>query len=303
MEGSLPEQKSIVYGSREGKTMTERAPLPRKIIIKQKREEHHPEALVDFIAGHKKVELSKAIIKEAMTQGSCWVRKGNSKLLKRVRRAKTVLMKGDYVEFYFDADLYETQKAGLDSEPVLISEHRDWSVWNKPAGWLSQGTKYGDSFSLLRHVEKLKGKEVFLVHRLDKETSGLMIVAHNNKAAKGLGTLWATQKVRKLYWAECLGHFKEQEGTVNSPVDNKEAVSHYKVLETREKTDLVEVIIETGRKHQIRLHMLALEHPVMGDPRYGRGNKNKDGMKLVAAALKFRWAGSAVEVKLDECPL
>jgi len=280
--------------------------LPNKIIFKGTRGEKDPEVLVDFIAQDEKVSknLSKALIKEAMSQGSCWVRKGNSKLLKRIRRAKTPLWVSDSVEFYFDRELFLKQREELEIKPVMVSQHKkDWSVWNKPAGWLAQGTKYGDSLSLLRFVEKYRnGKEVFLVHRLDKETQGLMLIAHNAKANQGLGKLWATQKVGKLYWAEVLGELENEEGQIDTPIEGKESLTFFKVLERRSGTTLVEVEIKTGRKHQIRKHFLEIGHPVMGDPRYGRGNKNKDGMKLMACCLRFRWGGSPVEVSLTDCP-
>lgn len=279
--------------------------LPEKIIFKGIRKNSDPENLIDFIAQSPKLEgkLSKGNIKEAMAQGSCWVRKGNSKLLKRVRRAKTQLRETDAVEFYFDRELFLKQREGLVGDgPILVQEHRDWSVWNKPAGWLAQGTKYGDSLSLLRYVEKQRGKEVFLVHRLDKETRGLMLIAHNAKANKGLGTLWATQKVGKSYWAEVLGHVEKERGEIDLPIEGKESFTSYEVLEKREQTTLVNIVIKTGRKHQIRKHFLEIGHPVMGDPRYGRGNKNLDGMRLMACALRFRWGGNPVEIKLSECP-
>lgn len=280
--------------------------LPHKIIFKGIRRKDDPEALVDFIASSEKVagKLSKALIKEAMAQGSCWVKKGNSKLLKRVRRAKTELHVTDAVEFYFDRELFLKQKEELATQPVMVSQHKkDWSVWNKPAGWLAQGTKYGDSLSLLRFVEKYRGgKPVFLVHRLDKETIGLMLIAHNAKANQGLGKLWATQKVCKKYWAEVLGNLKENEGKIDSPIEGKDSLTFYRVLERRADTTLIEVEIKTGRKHQIRKHFLELGHPVMGDPRYGEGNKNRDGMKLMACALYFRWGGQPVEISLKSCP-
>ncbi len=278
--------------------------LPNKIIYRGVRGEKDPETVVDLIAASQKVagKLSKAVIKEAMSQGSCWVKKGNSKLLKRVRRAKTILRAGDSVEFFFDRELYLKQKEELEVKPQLISQHRDWSVWNKPAGWLAQGTKYGDSLSLLRYVEKERAKEVFLVHRLDKETEGLMLVAHNAKANQGLGKLWATQKVGKTYWAEVLGNIENEKGEINSPIDGKDSFTSYKVLKRKEGTTVVEVVITTGRKHQIRKHFLELEHPVIGDPRYGEGNKNRDGMKLMACSLRFRWAGAPVEISLKDCP-
>ncbi len=278
--------------------------LPNKIIFKGVRTKDDPEALVDFISQSAKVEgkLSKAVIKEAMAQGSCWVKKGNSKLLKRVRRAKTQLRATDAVEFYFDRELFLKQKEDLEVKPELISEHKDWSVWNKPAGYLAQGTKYGDSLSLLRYAEKWKGKEVFLVHRLDKETMGLMLIAHNANANQGLGKLWATQKVGKKYWAEVLGSVEEEEGQIDTDIEGKASMTYFRVLERRERTTLLEVEIKTGRKHQIRKHCLEIGHPVMGDPRYGSGNKNKDGMKLMACSLRFRWGSQPIEISLENCP-
>lgn len=129
-----------------------------------------------------------------------------------------------------------------------------------------------------------------IVHRLDKDTSGLMVVAKNDAAHHGLAEQIAEHSVRRVYHAVILGHLKEQEGTVDAPIgrhktdrkkmcvttDGREAITHYRVLREYPGFSYVECRLETGRTHQIRVHMAHLGHPIAGDPVYGR--KDKSGL-------------------------
>lgn len=280
--------------------------MGKKIILKETFKGAERGVLIDFLKDQ--LPLSGGILKECMVQGACWVRKGNSKALKRVRRAKAEIRKGDYVELHYDPMLFERQKAGLEATPVLIKKERDWSAWYKPAGVLTQGTKFGDSLSLLRFCEKELGAEPHLIHRLDRETDGVMVVAHNPKSAKLLSTKWRGTLVEKVYQAWVLGEIFEKEGKLDFPIDGKKAITYFKVLEKEKDRTLVELKLGTGRTHQIRKHLDEMGHPVMGDPQYGRGNKDQRGLQLQATCLVFDWHGDSkiIEVpegsrKLDPC--
>jgi tRNA pseudouridine32 synthase/23S rRNA pseudouridine746 synthase len=231
--------------------------------------------------------LSKSQIKDAMNKGAVTLRRANRQ--KILRRAKTILRPGDQLQLNYDAAILAQQPLPL----VCIADERAYSVWNKPAGMLAQGTLWGDHCALLRLVEQFfqPPREVFLVHRLDREAAGLMLIAHNKLASAKLSQLFQTNNVYKAYRTEVRGcpAVVGESAVIDFPLDGKPAHSEYRVLSYDDKTDIaqLEVVIRSGRKHQIRRHLDAIAHPVMGDPRYGQHNKTPDGMRLVATTLEF----------------
>ncbi|MCR9206268.1 MAG: RNA pseudouridine synthase [Halobacteriovoraceae bacterium] len=272
--------------------------MGKKIILKETFTSADRGVLIDFLK--EELPLSGGILKECMVQGACWLKKGNARALKRVRRAKSEIRKGDYVELHYDPELFERQKGGLESEPLLIKKERDWSAWYKPAGVLTQGTKFGDSLSLLRFSEKALGYEPLLIHRLDRETDGVMVLAHNKKSAKLLSAKWQGTLVEKIYRAWVLGEIDEEEGRLDFPLEGKKAVTYFKVLEKENERTLVELRLGTGRTHQIRKHLDKMGHPIMGDPLYGRKNKDQRGLQLQAYCLVFDWHGDKKVIEVPE---
>lgn len=263
-----------------------------KLVVKRTVEAGAPAEAVAFLA--QVSGLSKAAVKDAMIKGAAWLRRqakpGVKNSLRRLRRATTALKPGDYLELYYDAQVLARDcPAGR-----LLEDKGGYSVWYKPAGLMAQGSQFGDHCALLRHVEKALGPQrpVFLVHRLDREAAGLMVFAHSRKAAGALSALFAGTTVDKRYRVQVMGDLAEthgRSGRIEQPLDGKAAVTEYTVTvyDPHRNLSTVEVRIFTGRLHQIRRHLEALGHPVYGDPRYGRGNKNTEGMKLVARALCF----------------
>lgn len=145
-----------------------------------------------------------------------------------------------------------------------------------------------------------------LVQRLDREAGGLLVVAHDQGAAARLGLQLQRAEVDKAYVAEVLGDLAAahgEAGEVAVPLDRKPALTRWRVLawDPARRVSLVELRILTGRRHQIRRHLEILGHPVMGDPRYGRGNKNREGLRLAAVGLAFRdpASGRPVALRLD----
>ena len=159
---------------------------------------------------------------------------------------------------------------------------------------MTQGTSYGDHCSRLRGVELFfkNKRKVFLIHRLDREASGIVLVAHDKGSAGKLSRLFQDRSIVKHYHAQLLGNLarSKQEDTIQIPLDGKTAITDYNAVsyDPPSNTTLVEVVIQTGRKHQIRRHFEMIGFPVMGDPRYGEDNKNTEGIKLTATALEFR---------------
>ncbi|WP_419571106.1 RluA family pseudouridine synthase [Rheinheimera sp.] len=230
-------------------------------------------------------ELSKARLKDAMTKGALLWRRGKQN--KRLRRAQTDLQAGDALEFHYDDELLSRSCDAA----VLLQDERHYSLWFKPAGMLSQGNEWGDHLSLLRFAEQhwQNKRPVFLLHRLDREASGLVLLAHNKAAAAALGQLIQQQQINKTYHIQVKGLVAEQ-GKIELPLDGKACLTRYQRLAIYEQAQqsLVEVDLVTGRKHQIRRHFAAVGHPVMGDPAYGSGNKNQQGLMLQAVRLSFR---------------
>lgn len=237
--------------------------------------------LIDFLAS--KTPLSKALLKKIAINGGVWLKKKGTRPKTRVRRSKTILKIGDLVEIYYKGELVFPNNV----EIKLIKQTRDWGIWYKPSGVLTQGTKYGDEGSLLREVEKTK-KEAYLIHRLDRETAGPVVIAYNKKQARYLSELFRNNLVQKKYKAEVFGLIKEDQGSIHLPIEGKNSHTNFKVIQRNENTTVLEIELITGRKHQIRRHFEAIGHPVMGDPIYGKGNKNKDGLKLECINLQFK---------------
>jgi len=252
---------------------------------------------VAFLASH--TGLSKARIKDAMNKGAVWVRrKGRAR--ERLRRATATLKEGDVLELHYDPVLLSTTPP----KARCMMDRLSYSIWHKPAGLLTEGTDYGDHCSLLRQVEIAftPRRKVFPVHRLDREAGGLVLVAHTSEAARELSKLFRDREVRKRYRVEVLGKMDCPSGVIDLPLDHRPAVTKYSVLldNPDEKTSVLMVEMETGRLHQIRRHLAGIGHPVMGDPRYGRGNKDNHPMRLLAIELTFQcpFTGQEISCKI-----
>lgn len=235
-----------------------------------------------------KTGLPKARVKDAMNKGAVLIRMNNGKT-KRLRRASAALKPGDQLEFCYD----EKTLAVRPPEARCLGDLRHYSVWFKPSGLLAQGTQYGDHCSLVRQAELFfqSSREIFLVHRLDREASGVMLLAHTKEAAAKLSGLFQKNLISKIYLIEVLGNIGEnsRHGTIDLLLDGKPSLTEFRVMSYNPQTNTstVDVSIRTGRRHQIRRHFDMIGFPVIGDPEYGRGNKNTGGMKLSAVSLKF----------------
>ena len=222
--------------------------------------------------------LPRQRIKFAMTLGAVWLTRGRH--TQRLRRAKRALHEGDELHLYYD----EAILAETPSPPTLIADVGEYSVWNKPRGLRSQGSKWGDHCTLLRWAERHLEPERsgFTVHRLDRAASGVMLVAHSKKTAAALSGIFRSRKVEKRYSVTVHG-FR----LIGVNADKTQSF-----LEAR---------IETGRKHQIRRHLAELGHPVVGDRLYGSGEQDGVDLELTAILLAFRCpvSGEKVEYRAD----
>ncbi|HIE85708.1 MAG: RluA family pseudouridine synthase [bacterium] len=231
----------------------------------------------DFLA--QETGLSKSKIKTTMTRGAVWLKSGSS--VKRLRRAKAKLVPGDLVSIYYSPKVLEAVPA----KAILVDDQSSFSVWEKPVGLMSGGSRFGDHCSINRVVEQQLDRPTFLVHRLDRYVWGLMVLAHSKSAAAHLAGQFQDRKTTKIYHAIVHGKLLE-ERVINTPVDNKMASSTVKPISLDADTSLIEVRIETGRKHQIRQHLASIDHPVVGDRQYG--SQDMKGIQLAAVELGFK---------------
>lgn len=246
--------------------------------------------------------LSKQRIKLAMTQGAVWMTRGRN--TRRLRRAKRVLRAGDEVHLYYDAAIL----AEVPPEPTLVADVGSYSVWCKPRGLRSQGSRWGDHCTVVRWAERHLRPErsAFTVHRLDRAANGLILVAHSRSMAAALSRLLRERRVEKRYRAIVAGDFSGQPDPVRVefPVDEKDAVSQFLMVEVSDdrSCSMLDVHIETGRKHQIRRHLAELGYPIIGDRLYGSGAKDGVDLQLTAYLLVFHCpvADERVEYRLGD---
>ena len=247
-----------------------------------------------------KENLSRNALKEIMQKGCVWLETKdaqNQRYTQRLRRAKKRLKQEDVLHCYYDERVLNTPA----SVATLVSDEGGYSVWNKPAGMLSQGSKWGDHCTIYRWAEKHLQPErpAFIVHRLDRAASGLIIIAHKKQVAAQFSNMFQQRLIKKHYRVSVTGDFSKlltsdnKSLTVNNELDGKSAISHFNLLSYKsgDDTSHLEVVIETGRKHQIRKHLSQLGYPVMGDRLYGEGKNDSKSplieLQLTATRLSF----------------
>ena len=212
----------------------------------------------------------------------------------------------------------------------IIFENEDFLVINKPAGLLVHQINKPEKTLvdwLINRYPKIKevGEDKTrpgIVHRLDRETSGLLLIAKNQKAFNYFKKLFQEHQIKKGYFALVYGEFKNKKGEINKPIgivassikrstaakkmkELKEAVTEYEVIKSfeyeGEKFSLLKVFPKTGRTHQIRVHLSSIGHPILGDKIYGRRRQNfSPRLFLHAYLLEFKAPnGSVLHLESD----
>ena len=189
----------------------------------------------------------------------------------------------------------------------IVYEDDDILVVNKGYGLLSMGNdkvKDGTAYSILKDYLKRKDprNKIFIIHRLDRDTSGLMMFAKNEKAKEAMQHNWNNMVLERRYVAVVEGNVEQDEGVIRSylgetsahevfstqdPEQGKLAVTRYRVLARGQGRSLVEYSLDTGRKNQIRVHSRELGHPIVGDRRYGAAVSPIGRLCLHARSLRF----------------
>jgi tRNA pseudouridine32 synthase/23S rRNA pseudouridine746 synthase len=230
-------------------------------------------------------DLSIAQVKKVMQKGAVWLT--DDKGTHRIRRAKKSLSPGSTLHFYHNPEILQSEIP----PPLLIADEGEYSVWVKPRGVLSQGTKWGDHNAINRWIETndAKHRPAFIIHRLDRAAVGLMLIGHGKKVTAGLADLFAKKQISKTYHAVVAGEFPDSiyPMKISSEIDSKTAVSKARRLSYNAHLNQshLSVKIETGRKHQIRIHLQQQGFPVLGDRLYG--NDSDLDLQLYAVSLEF----------------
>lgn len=212
--------------------------------------------LIDFVA--RQLKLSRRAAKALLDRRSVSVN-GT-----RIWMARHPLAIGDHVTILKDA--LSTTKSAEKTMPILF--HDDHClVALKPAGILSCGPKSLET--MLRRQTRIDSLKA--VHRLDRDTSGCLIFACNDHVRELFVDAFRAKSVTKVYHAIVHGHMKRGEHRVSKPIGGQTAVSNVRVLDASATATHVAVSIETGRTHQIRIHLASVRHPVMGDRKYTSG--------------------------------
>lgn len=233
--------------------------------------------------------------------------KANSKVIKSNYKIK----KGDFIE----VEVPEPVELNVSAEEMnldIVYEDEDVLVVNKEKGIVvhpAPGNYTGTLVNgILYHCSDLSGINGVIrpgiVHRIDKDTSGILVIAKNDEAHNDLAAQFKEHSIKREYYALVEGKFSNIKGSVDKPIsrdkkerikmainsDGKRAVTHYEVLEQYDKgVSLVKCTLETGRTHQIRVHMASIGHPLVGDLVYGykRQKFNIEGQALHAKTLGF----------------
>ena len=261
------------------------------------------------------LNLSRSKIQKLVKQGLVTV---NEKVVSN----NYVVKLGDIIIVNDDLN-YEISIEAEDIPLDIVYEDDDLLVINKASGMVvhpAPGHYSGTLVNALLYRFQLEGGEKYrpgIVHRLDKDTSGLMLVAKNEKTHEALSMMIANKEVERHYLAIVDGVIKHDTGTIDAPigrdpnnrqkmavtdVHGKESITHFKVLETFSNHTLVECILETGRTHQIRVHMAYIGYPVSNDPMYGRGKSTEFGQMLHSKSIKFKHPSTGKELFFEVDP-
>ena len=199
--------------------------------------------------------------------------------------------------------------------PILF-EDDDIIAANKPENLASIPTRVQGEDTILAQLTAQYGCKLFVVHRLDKEVSGVMLFAKNAAAHKRLNDQFFNREIKKTYWLAVHGAIKNDKGTINQPIrefgsgrmgidvlHGKESTTSFEVLKRGENFSLVKAAPLTGRRHQIRVHFYSIGHPIVGDVRYGDKTLQKTFPRLMLHAATITFALASGELKTVESPL
>ena len=240
------------------------------------------------------------------------LRKGNIKVNGKKEKSSYKLQNKDIVALHnlnftyskinkINNKYIATKKDLEKSTSIFIENNENFAVINKPAGIAVQsGTKTRKNIlDILRYTKEFNGLDPYTVHRIDKETTGILIVAKNRKYAQLFTSMFRLRKINKIYLCIVKGEMDKSNGTLNDILYYYEgekkikniAITNYKVIDTNSSYSLLQLNPETGRKHQLRKQLLIHGKPILGDSKYRISDtfKNKKN-KLMLHAYKINFS-------------
>ena len=244
------------------------------------------------------------------------LRKGKIKVNDKKIKSSYKLQKSDQITLYNisflnkksakSTDYYIPNKKDLlYSSKIFLENNENFAVINKPAGIAVQsGTKSKKNImDILRKTREFEETSPFTVHRIDKETTGVLIVAKNRKYAQLFTSLFRIRKIHKTYLCIVVGSFQKNKGTLRDDLISYEgdkkikskAVTHFSVLDSNNSYSLLKLVPETGRKHQLRKQLLIHGCPVLGDSKYRASDIKPQKNKLMLHAYKINFSISGVK--------
>ncbi|MDI9493165.1 MAG: RluA family pseudouridine synthase [Bacillota bacterium] len=273
---------------------------------------------MDIVLSRLLEDTSRSGVQKLIEKGGVLVN-GIPVLLKKHKLAE-----GDLVEVNIEEPVL--LEASPENIPLnIVYEDEDLLVVDKPKGMVVHPAAGNPTGTLVNGVlyhcrgrlSSINGViRPGIVHRIDKDTSGLLVIAKNDKAHQSLAEQFAAHTITRAYRAIVHNNFTEDKGLVDAPIgrdpknrlrmavvqrNGKEARTHYRVLERFGKFTYIEAVLETGRTHQIRVHMAHINHPLLGDPLYGpkRSAIKAEGQMLHAKTLGFRHPSTGEYMEFD----
>lgn len=274
-----------------------------KILIFTATEEFKNKRLDIFLQGAM-ADTSRAAVQKFIDEGCVEINgkkilkagtklKGNEEIKIEIPEKEILILKGENIPLDI---IYEDKYIAVINKPSDMTVH---PAQDNYSGTLVNALLYHfDTLSNINEDNIRPG----IVHRLDKDTSGLIIIAKTNEAHEKLVEMFQSKKMKKTYVAVCKGNFKNKSGRLENligrdpfdrkkmavvEINGKKAITNYEVIDEVQDFSLLKINIETGRTHQIRVHMKYLNHPILGDSTYGSPSKIIGRQMLHAYMLEF----------------
>lgn len=243
-------------------------------------------------------EVLAQILKLSRNQAQKWIKNGFVFVNKKSAKASQKVNSHDEVAYFHPSPLVSK----LEPEPIpleVIYEDKNLLVINKPAGMVVHPDETGHHngtvvHAALAHAQHLSGmggiKRPGIVHRLDKDTSGVLLLTKNDPTHRKFSQMFHDRKVQKTYLALVKGKPRTEQGIIDAPLarhsvnrkkmsishQGKQAITHFKTKAIYKNVSLLELRIKTGRTHQIRVHLASIGHPIVGDETYGDKRLNQE---------------------------